>query len=371
MASLLAACLALFAVSAAERPLIGINYFSGWWRGEGDKWFEPWNATVDWRPKYPERVPLLGQYNSQSTMDLEINAASTAGVDFFQILWYNPYPERAPGARFLNQGVTEFMASPNAHKMSFFIEWCIALPLFGTHNDSEWDLMIKDNWLPAFRHSSYLRVDNRLVFKAISGPAVMQNCSLNKDLVQARWDRLRDLVRADGLGEMIIGCGSVISDLTNPAAWWGYEYDWKGTYAGVANDNPSFTGTVLPWVNESSYIRHWRREEAYSASNISAKANLTYTYMPMLMSGWDPRPWRERRASYVFPTAAEWISDLQTMAIDLKELPATGLPRRDGTIQSCFNIYAWNEFAEGGIMAPSVGWNTTRLDALRRVFPRA
>jgi len=40
----------------------------------------------DWRPDYPGRVPILGQYNDQETMDREILAASSHGVDFFQIL---------------------------------------------------------------------------------------------------------------------------------------------------------------------------------------------------------------------------------------------------------------------------------------------
>ena len=185
------------------------------------------------------------------------------------------------------------MASANAHRISFFIEWCIALPLFGVHDDSEWERMVSENWIPAFRHDSYLRVDGRLVFKVISGPAMKQNCSMSDGLVHARWERMRAMVRAEGLGEMIIGVGSVISDLTDPSAWWGYRYDWKGTYAGVANDEASFTGRVLPWRNESAYIRDYRRQQAYTASNISARrtkgANYSLSYVPMLMSGWDPR----------------------------------------------------------------------------------
>ena len=64
------------------------------------------------------RVPLLGDYNTQTTMDAEIRAAAGHGVDFFQVLWYDNYPApRAPGAANLDRGVTNFMASPNAHMM--------------------------------------------------------------------------------------------------------------------------------------------------------------------------------------------------------------------------------------------------------------
>lgn len=95
----------------ASDVLVGVGYFAGWWQGSGDKWFEPWNATVDWRPLYPGRVPLLGDYNTQRAMDAEIQAAAAHGVDFWQILYYDPYPApREPNAQFLNRGISNFMA---------------------------------------------------------------------------------------------------------------------------------------------------------------------------------------------------------------------------------------------------------------------
>ena len=71
-------------------------------------------------------------------MDAEIAAAAAAGVDFFQILYYDDYPaERAPNARLLNRGLTQFMASPNAHRMHFYIEWCNAHPTFSLLSTSD------------------------------------------------------------------------------------------------------------------------------------------------------------------------------------------------------------------------------------------
>jgi len=159
-------------ITASSRPLVGVNYFAGWWRGPGDKYHEPWNTSVDWRSKFPGRIPLDGLYTTdQSTVDNDIIVASSSGVDFFQMLWYDNYPsQRATGSKHLNDGLKLFMASPEAHRMAFSIEWCNALPLFGVHTDAEWSRMIETDWLPAFRHSSYLRVDDKLVFKVHSGP---------------------------------------------------------------------------------------------------------------------------------------------------------------------------------------------------------
>ena len=43
-------------------------------------------------------------------------------------------------------------------------------------------------------------------------------------------------------------------------------------------------------------------------------------------------------------------------------------PLPSGALQPAFNIYAWNEFGEGGIMAPSNGWRYRRLEAIASVF---
>jgi hypothetical protein len=344
---------------------VGINYFAGWWTGAGDKWREPWNASVDWRPLYPERVPLLGAYNSQRTMDAEILAAADHGVDFFQMLWYDDHPERAPNARLLNRGVSEFMASPHSGRMSFFIEWCNSQPLFGVQSDSDWETMIHEDWLPAFRHPSYLRVGGALVFKVIgAGEFLKYGCAMNHSLAEARWAMLRRIVREAGLGEMLLGAGMAAKDMTKTAWWGGPQFNWTGLYCALDADDPAYTGEVLPWRNESAFVRANRAQHA-AAHGVP--------FVPVVVSGWDPRPWRERRASFVFPTAAEWEGELRTVQAELAPSSSGGIanlgfPLPGGGLQPAFNIYAWNEFGEGGIMAPSAGWNYTRLEAIRTVF---
>jgi len=244
----------------------------------------------------------MGQYNSQEVMDREIDVASSHGIDFFQILWYSDYPsERAPGARFLNRGVQTFMNSTNASKMRFCIEYCNALPLFGVHDDQEWETMIRQDWLPAFRHPSYLRVGGNLVFKVHSAPAFKQNCSNSRELVTKRLNLLRDLTRAEGLGEVIIGGGSGFGDISDPDKRWGYPYNFTNFYGAVAHDDPSFQGQILPWANESAFVREGRAKVRKAALQTG-----DHSFVPNVMSGWDPRPWHERRASYIFPTAEEW-----------------------------------------------------------------
>ena len=322
----------------STRPLVGINYFAGWWTGAGDKWLEPWNASVDWRSLYPERVPLLGEYNSQATMDAEITAAADAGVDFFQILWYDDHPERAPNARLLNRGVNNFMASPNSSRMKFFIEWCNAFPPFNVSSDEDWATMVHEDWLPAFKHPSYLRVGGALVFKVISaGSFLKYGCGMNHTLAEARWQMLRDVVREAGLGEMIIGAGQSADDKDEVGWWANGQYNWTGLYCAIDHDDSAYTGQVLPWKNESDYVSGNRVQHART----SAAAGVPF--VPMVVSGWDPRPWREKRASFVFPTDAEWEADLRLVQTHLTAADCNlGFPLPSGSLQPAFNIYAWN-----------------------------
>jgi len=80
--------------AAEDDILVGVDYFAGWWKELPNKWHGlGWTiGQPDWRPEFPERLPTLGQYNEQATMDREIIAASDHGVDFFAILWYYPKP---------------------------------------------------------------------------------------------------------------------------------------------------------------------------------------------------------------------------------------------------------------------------------------
>ena len=150
----------------AGQYLVGANYFTGWWREQPNKW------TVDdrdWRIDYPERIPVLGCYNDQATMDAEIKAASAYGVDFFLILWYLPLAKKHEAekhnveSRYLNNGLKQFIASPENHRMSFAVEYCNHPP-FGIEAEDVWDRCC-DEWVSMMSHPSYLKIGARRFFK--------------------------------------------------------------------------------------------------------------------------------------------------------------------------------------------------------------
>lgn len=354
------------ASAAAEKDiLVGVNYFAGWWRELPNKWHgQGWKmGQPDWRPTYPERVPTLGEYNEQATMDREIIAASSHGVDFFAILWYYPKPDtrESLNAPKLNRGLEQFIASPEAHRMKFFIEYCNS-ERFSAETEEQWAQCIPV-WVEAMKHPSYLRVDGRLVFKVHDVGGFLGANRRDIDLCRKRLDTLREAVRAAGLGEMIIGVGISGKTPTLGQKWASASvFDFSGTYMSV------------PEVEE--------REAEYAYATLAKEARETLQrrvgdplpWMPHLAAGWSPRPWTYPKAPphyqrfFAFPTREEFTVELRNLKESFAKHQTLGLPRRDGTTQKAFSIYAWNEFGEGGIVAPTKGTGTMMLEAIRDVF---
>ena len=334
--------------------LVGINYFAGWWEPLPNKWHR--QDGSDWRSDFPERMPLLGQYNDQSTMDREIVAASTYGVDFFSILWYPSLADGRvePNARFLERGITCFTASPEAHRMKFMIEFCNHRP-FEVKTDEHWDRCVEYS-VKQMRYPAYLRVGGRPVFKVHSGGGMVQQCDGDIELAKTRLDRFRRAVADAGLGEVLIGAGFHAGMKITPEHWAAELFDFSACYMDI----PQLEQT------EEDYPFDTLAEHTNAARQ--QRGNDPICYLPYMPAGWNPRPWPDKRARFALPTANQWTLELQRMKRDLSEMEKLGLPLPDGTVQKAFTIYAWNEFGEGGFVAPTAGEKYMKLEAIEQVF---
>jgi len=347
----------------SEKPiLIGVNYFAGWWKPLPNKWVV---GGKDWREHYPGRVPLLGQYNEQETMDREIIAAAEHGVDFFLILWYfngiDSKAEREPNARFLNIAVEQFMESPNAGKMQFAIEYCNHAPYL-VKEQTDWDWAVK-TWVKAMKHPSYLRVGCKPLFKVHSWHHYWLENGENFDQCTARIQQLRQAARDAGLGEMLIG-GGIGSYQHIPAAEGRIPklFDFTATYMEVPDLVPRENNAYHPFESLAEYMRGSRQVHGEDA----------LPYLPYFGLNFHAEPWGDTRSRFEFPTREQLKQEFQLLKADLENAKLKlGVPLTDGSLQKIFTIYAWNEFGEGGFLAPTVEEQTMKLEVLKEVFGSA
>jgi hypothetical protein len=283
--ALITALLLLGTAAAASEPsghrkekdvLVGVNYFPGWWKPLPNKWQD--RRGEDWRLRFPERVPSLGEYNDQETTNREIKAAAGAGVDFFSILWYYNPPghERERNVALTESGLTNFMASPEAKHLRFIIEFCNHPP-FDVATDEDWDRCVQ-TWLKALRHPSYLRLGGRLVFKVHGGHFFLQQNGGDPARARARLDSLRRAARQAGLGEMLIGGGVGAAEQIGTEHPLAKIFDFTATYMEV----PNLKQTADDYPYETL------AKSAREARQIHGKDALPY--VPYLAAGWCPRP---------------------------------------------------------------------------------
>lgn len=338
----------------SDSCLVGVYYFAGWWPKQPNKY------TVqgrEWLRDFPEREPLLGLYNGQATMNREIVAASSYGVDFFQILWYwqGVQPE-GEGTKHLNDGIRTFMASPDKGRMRFTLEY-VNHPPFGIAENDAWEEACRE-WVGVMKDRRYLRLGARPVFKINGLDAFLRQCGGDNARVHERLARLRQICVKEGAGDPLVSGGVMAGGVPPEEAL--RPYDFVTTYMDVP---------ALP-QREKLYPYSMLLTMAEKAWRLYA-AKCPKPYVPYVPSGWDPRPWKDPRASFEMPSPREWEWALRNVKAALEALPNLGAPLPDGKRQKMLLIYAWNEFAEGGIVAPTRGEGYTKLEAIREVFARA
>lgn len=338
-------------VQARPEYLVGVYYFSGWWREQPNKYY---TAGHDWRPDYPGRAASLGEYNEAAAMEREIAAAAKYGVGFFQFLWYPIADKPAePHAKNLNTGPMLFMAAKNAPLLRFTVEYVNHAP-FQLATDAEWEAACR-LWCDWMKHPSYLHVGNRPVFKIHDFRQFLQQNGGKPQQVATRIETLRRIAQQHGAGDPLVGGGIAGNDVPRGAD--AAPYDFLTTYM----DFPAMPPTATPYPYE--------RLIRYAASMWSREATQgERPYVPYVPAGWDPRPWKDPRPPFEFPTREQWIDALQQAKTALDGSERLGIPLPGGGRQKMLLIYAWNEFAEGVIVAPTKGDTTMKLEGIRQVF---
>jgi hypothetical protein len=339
--------------TGGTKATVGAYYFDGWAgrnKLAGDP-KEPWaknaptHLTRRMIEEFPEREPLWGwRDDSLSVMERQIDLAADHGLSFFAFDWYWHDNGRAINKRAiwedpLNLGLELFLEAKNNQRLKF----CLLVAnhegykISGTENWSQ----ASDFLMTYFKHPQYLKVGGKplvIIFHPESGD-------------KTGFAYMQEAARKAGLpGIAIASCGDGESKM-------GYTH--KTQYV------------ILPEGNERSEAHPYA--ELMQAHRDAWEGNPEQPYFPLVMAGWDVRPWegptgRGQQPGWYFPDRTpEKFADLLREAISwVDQYP------QQTTAERLILIYAWNEIGEGGYLVPTKGDPNGRyLDALLSVLKPA
>ena len=343
------------AIANAIDIKVGAIRWDAWYGGNTDSPNSPAAAVEktlqDKRWRY--RTPTFMKENPDGTITLngatreiideEIRLAHNAGLSFWSYCTYAK-----------DSGMSKALALHRSSKIKNLMPFC-AIITPGTLQNKEMYGYI----LELLQDDAYFKVEGR--------PVIFMLCiytnPLEKDaLDKANMKNLFNKFKADV--KRILGDPIVVIQDSAPegrtkfaaeyfgaqavSAYWALEWKEKGAYEDI-----------ISWGN-----KYWDRLKTTG-----------YGVVPIVTTGADPRPryinpvpWEKRKKPdpnnnlYYEHATPEQIADFLKDAIDFVKANPQICP------YGLINIYAWNEYDEGGWLAPTFGDKTSRLDAIKKVI---
>jgi hypothetical protein len=330
-------------VGAANNAKVGAYYFEGWYHDSPGLIAAFANAEL--RNDFPEREPIWGgglwRGDTVAIMEQQIDLAADHGVSFFSFDWYWYGSQAATANDGINSGLKNFMLASNRNRMEFNINIVDAAPTT-INSDAEWQ-QVADMLLPYMTDSQYLRV---------GGNPLITNFAA-AGMTQTNYDYVQQIAAAAGISEVefaanVAGPSSLYSHVTryNAVPGWG---------AGEV---------AYPYQSLTEYMEG---NDTWAPGFWNTESGGGQAYIPTIMAGWDARPWNTPPSWYfnnpeLGHSPAAVGAHLQKAIDWIDANPTLATPER------LIMIYAWNEFGEGGYIAPTVGDpNGLYLDAIRSV----
>lgn len=321
---------------SGAKASVGAYYFDGWagqsrWANNPD---QPWapnaptHLTRRMIEEFPEREPIWGwRDDSLPIMEQQIDLAADHGLEWFAFCWYwhddgKTINRAAIESDPKHVGLNLFLKASNNSRLKF----CLLVANhagFNIKGEDQWKAAA-EFWLPYFKHPRCLTVDGKpliIIFNA-AGAA------------KADLDILQLTAKQAGLpGVAVACCGNGTTE---------QGYRLKTHY----NINMGYVdGSEEHHYSELVPLHH----SVWAGSK-------TQPYIPVVTVGWDKRPWEgptglNQKAGWYFPDrTAEQTAGLLADAIQWMDRHPD-----QTTAERLVLLYAWNEFGEGGYLAPTKG----------------
>jgi Glycosyltransferase WbsX len=327
---------------------VGAYYFDGW---TGHSAYHLNNKLTD---NFPERQPIWGWITSkQNVMEEQIKYASAAGIDFFNFCWYsNPKNVDSLDNDVKNTALKLYLHANNKDKLGFAI-LVVDDPLH-TPTPETWPTMVK-YWVDLFKDPMYLKIDGKPYISFISAGSISKAFG-GPENVKKAMNELREAAKREGMEGVTIGVCLTpnqkwIDDLNQND----YGFD---LVTGYNYHDAGFHGSL----NQVEDIADMTRgEQGFWTKLKNSIPNMKQ--IPVVTVNWDRRP-LDIGSDKTYSRFTGLSGNSVKMALMnvrrwIKHNPSA--VNDDKVI----NVYAWNEYGEGGYLTPSSGLGNALLEGFK------
>jgi hypothetical protein len=327
-----------------ERPIVGAIRWDAWTGGgitnqvEHTLGPEKYHDRLPWFAKVIDTETVTIDGSSQDVINKEINFAATAGIDYWAFLLY-------PEASSMSTALKQYLSSPMRGKISF----CLILSNNLKVSNEQWPIE-RERAIKLLMEREYICVaGGRPLLYAYGG----------KDFPFTRFNEILVALRKKGLRPYCVYMG------TNPQSDFEKVKD-KGFDAVSAYAKGGRQRSYAA-LSKSVEMDYWHNAVTYKVP-----------YIPLVTTGWEKSPRKDNPVSWemessyhsqmVFPSKAEPVE----IAQHLKRALVFLRQHRNICPANAVIIYAWNEYDEGGWIAPTLGADArpdmSRLDAIKKIL---
>ncbi len=338
--------------SAADCPSVGAIRWDAWYGADTgpSRAVEQSLGPAKWHHRLPTCARALNDNvvkidcGSAQEMAVEIDQAKQAGLEYWA---FDVYPEGDP----MSGGLNAYLASPAKSKLNFAI-----LSEFSKWQGRSGYRKVLTRYVNLMKDPSYEKVsDGRpLMFIAFINDAAMEKEFGGRSQTASAIGELRDMAKSAGLKNPYI----VLLDGNVEKA--------RGLIHDLGLESISAYSVADNSVKNGQYRQLADMAEAFWARASSAGLGV----VPIAMAGWDRRPRVMKPVPWEAPPESsdqiEHFYNAPTPEELSAHVAAAMRWAKHSTSAHTVLIYAWNEFDEGGYIAPTVGAGTTRLDAVHK-----
>ena len=262
----------------------GAYYWDGWYAK-----IPHWTDRL--MEEFADREPVWGWLGATvENMEMQIDYAADAGLKYFAFDWYYPENGQISG---MNDAVDRFLKARNSERMEFCL--LVANHKGGYIYRERWEDACR-MFMPYLTDRRALKVDGKPVIIFFSSND-LSRCLGGEEETRVCLDSLRALVREAGLpGAAIVGCQSpprdAAGDLDTDAAKWRAMCGRRKAEGLDALTGYNYHRSFILCGDRKTFIYPY--EELARDHEVSWDCFARYSelpYMPIIIGGWDCRPW--------------------------------------------------------------------------------